>query len=243
MLPQVIGQLLSEARVSPDRIAKAVISGNPRGAAKAAASVGLDPRSQLQDSLWMGVGETGAAQPLLLLSAALETAQPGDLVLFAAHGDGADAALFKVGDRVAESRPARTVEQGIEIKRLLEAYGKYARWRDLIKRDYVSVESSAASILFRDRKAMLPLLGGRCPKCDTLQFPNQRVCIRCAYAEGLEPTPLPRTGKVFSSAPVGQAQLCAEIVLTRGVRGAVAFERVLVRDAQPIKELTISRDP
>ncbi len=198
VMPQVIEALLREAEVSPEQIARAVLTGNPRAAMKVAASIGLDPGKQLQDSLWMGLGDAGAAQPLLLLIAALEQARAGDLILWAAHGDGADAALFRVGERIAGLCPARSVERQIEVKRPLRAYGKYARWRELVKREYFSMESSSAAVLFRDRKSMLSLFGGRCPKCDTLQFPIQRVCIACAYRDGLQPEPLPRTGRVFT---------------------------------------------
>ena len=198
MLPQVLGQLLSEARLSPEAISRAVICGvNPRAAMKAASSVGIDPHKQLQDTLWLGIGECGAAQPLVLLSAALEKASPGDLILWAVYGDGADSVLFRVGEAGVPA-PARGVEQQIEIKRLLSAYGKYARWRKLFKRDYIDLESSSAAVLVRDRKAMLSLFGGLCPKCDALQFPINRVCIRCAYAEGLEEKLLPRSGRIFT---------------------------------------------
>ena len=199
VMPQVITTLLAEAKVEVGKLSRAVICGsNPRAVLGVARAVGLDPKKQLQDTFWTGVGDTGAAQPLLLLAAALEQAQPGDLILWAVYGDGADAALFRVGERISELRPARSVEQQIEIKRTLSSYGKYARWRGLVKRDYMNIESSSAAVLFRDRKVMLPLLGGRCPECDTLQFPINRVCVRCAHSGELSEEPLPRRGKVFT---------------------------------------------
>ena len=199
VVPQVIKAVLADAGVAAPDVACAVLSGsNPRAIMTAAAHAGFDPRWQLQDPLWMGIGDTGAAQPLLLLAAALESAGPGDLLLWVAYGDGADAALFRVGERIPELRPVIGVGQQIERKRNLNAYGRYARFRDLVKRDYVEFESSSAAILYRDRKQMLPLYGGRCPKCGTLQFPLDRVCVACRSDGGLEETQLPRNGTVFT---------------------------------------------
>ena len=199
LVPEVIGRVLEEAGVKPDEIGRAAICGNnPRSVMAAAAACGLDPATQLEDTLWMVAGDTGAAQPLLLLAAALEKAKPGEFLLWVAYGDGATAALFRVGEKVAQRRPVLGLDRQIERKRPLEAYGKYARFRGLVKRSYVSLESSSASILYRDRNEILPLHGGRCPKCSTVQFPLGRVCVVCAHAGGLEELRLPRRGTVFT---------------------------------------------
>jgi 3-hydroxy-3-methylglutaryl CoA synthase len=61
---------------------------NPRAPIGVAKGLGFDPKTQLQDGLWSVVGDCGAAQPLVLLAAALERAKPGDLILLAGYGDG-----------------------------------------------------------------------------------------------------------------------------------------------------------
>ena len=59
------------------------------------------------DNLALSVGNAGAAQPLLLLAAALETAEPGQVIALVVLADGWDVFLFRVTDAIAAWRPAR----------------------------------------------------------------------------------------------------------------------------------------
>jgi len=162
----------------------------PQGVAKA---LGFDPKTQLQDGLWATVGDCGAAQPLLLLAAALERARPGDLVLVAAYGDGADALLL----RVQAPATARLARQ-IEVKRSLQSYARYARFRGLVTRESGGVDPASPAITFRDREQVLALHGGRCPACGTVQFPRHRHCIECGDGQGLTAVRLAKRGTLFT---------------------------------------------
>jgi 3-hydroxy-3-methylglutaryl CoA synthase len=160
--------------------------------------LGLDAKSQVQDTFWNTVGDAGTAQPLVLLAAVLERAKPGDLILAVGYGDGGDAAIFKVTEAIANFRAVRSVYSQIEVKRTLPSYGKYARFRKLMRKDYTTTDISTPVVLLRDQKEILPLHGGKCPKCGTVQFPLHRICIECGHRDGLEEVKLPRTGKLFT---------------------------------------------
>jgi hydroxymethylglutaryl-CoA synthase len=160
--------------------------------------LGLDAKSQVQDTFWNTIGDAGTAQPLVLLAAVLERAKPGDLILTVGYGDGGDAAIFRVTDAIAGFRPVRSVYSQIEIKRTLPSYGKYARFRKLMKKDYTTTDVSTPVVLLRDQKEILPLHGGKCPKCNTTQFPIHRICIECGYRDGLQEVKLPRKGTLFT---------------------------------------------
>jgi len=191
--------VLAEARLTPDKIATAVLAGpNARAPQGIAKGLGIDPKTQLQDTLWSVIGDVGCAQPLVLLAAALERAKPGDLLLLVGYGDGADAVVLRATDLVAQFRPRRTVAAQIEVKRTLPSYGKYLRYRRLVKKAGPASENSTPVVLYRDRKKLLPLYGGKCPKCGTVQYPQHRVCIECGQKDGLESVKLRRTGKVFT---------------------------------------------
>jgi hydroxymethylglutaryl-CoA synthase len=197
VLGEVLKGLLAKARVAPADLATVILpTPNPRAPQGIAKALGLDAKRQLQDSFWTTVGDTGAAQPLLMLAAALERAKVGDLVLVAGYGDGADALLLRVTAPAAAAGP--TVSQQIEVKRTLPSYGRYARFRKLVRKETTASDLSSAVVMFRDRKELLPLYGGRCPKCGTVQFPKHRVCIECAHPGGLEEVKLARRGKLFT---------------------------------------------
>src|SRR5207247_296618 len=87
---------------------------------------------------------------------------------------------------------------GLDATRPLPSYGRYARFRGLVRRETVTSDPSSAVVMFRDRKELLPLYGGRCPKCGTVQFPKHRVCIECAHPGGLEEVKLARRGRLFT---------------------------------------------
>jgi 3-hydroxy-3-methylglutaryl CoA synthase len=203
-----VGGLLKQTGTKPDAIAKAVIAGpNPRAVAGVAKALKLDPKQQVQDTLWTLLGDVGTAQPLLLLAAALERAKPGELILLVGYGDGADAFLLRATDAIASYRTACSVFSQIERKRLLASYGKYARFRGLFKKDGGSDDLSTPVVLFRDRRMVLSLCGGRCPECGTVQFPRHQVCIECGHRGGLEEHKLARRGSLFTFTSDGGADV------------------------------------
>lgn len=200
--PFVLGAiqgLLAATQTAPAAISRAIIAApNPRAAIGVAKALQLDPKRQVQDTLWTVLGDVGVAQPLLLLAAALEQAKPGDLLLLASYGDGADALLLRATERLAQYRTAVSLFAQIERKRLLASYGRYARFRKLIRGETRSDDLSSPVVLFRDRRTVLPLHGGRCPQCGTVQFPRHQVCIECGHREGLEEVRLARRGTLFT---------------------------------------------
>ena len=197
VLGEAVKGVLAKARVPPQDLATVILpTPNLRAPQAVAKALGLDAKRQLQDGFWTTVGDTGAAQPLLALAAALERAKPGDLILVAGYGDGADALLLRVTAPAAAAGPS--VWRQIEVKRTLPSYGRYARFRGLVRRETVTSDPSSAVVMFRDRKELLPLYGGKCPKCGTVQFPKHRVCIECAHPGGLEEVKLARRGRLFT---------------------------------------------
>src|SRR5438093_620557 len=80
VLGEAVKGVLAKAEVSPEALATVILpTPSPRAPQTIVQALGLDAKRQLQDSFWTTVGDTGAAQPLLMLAAALERAKAGDL--------------------------------------------------------------------------------------------------------------------------------------------------------------------
>ena len=197
VLGEVANGLLAKAKVAAQQLATVILpTPTPRAPLGIAKALGLDPRKQLQDAFWMTIGDSGAAQPLLMLAAALERAKAGDLILLLAYGDGADAVLLRATGSGAP--PKSSVSQQIEVKRLLPSYGRYARFRKLVRKEIVAADVSSPVALFRDRREVLPLYGGKCPACGIVQFPKDRGCVECGHAGVLDDAKLSHRGRLFT---------------------------------------------
>jgi 3-hydroxy-3-methylglutaryl CoA synthase/uncharacterized OB-fold protein len=197
VLDAALRGVLARAGVEPQALAAVILPApSPRAPQGIAKALGLDPKTQLQDSFWTTIGDTGAAQPLLMLAAALERARAGDLILVASYGDGADAILLRAAGAPADV--TSSVSRQIEIKRTLPSYGRYARFRKLVRKEGGMGDVSSPVALFRDRRELLPLYGGKCPQCGAVQFPKHRACIECGHPGGLDEVRLARRGKLFT---------------------------------------------
>ena len=201
---RVMGEVLKKAfakfGLKPQDIAKAVIySPNPRGLAGIVGKAGFDPKSQIQDSFWLQLGDTGTAAPLIMLSAALEGAKPGDKILLVSYGDGSDAFLLQATAAIEKFKVKKGINGQITNKLSISSYGKYTRFRNLAIKETPSEPSVTSPVVFfRDEKQLLPLYGERCNKCSTLQYPRDRVCVECGSKDNFTDIKLARDGKVFT---------------------------------------------
>jgi hypothetical protein len=84
------------------------------------------------DDLAATVGNPGAAQPALLLTAVLEQATPGQVIALVVLADGADVLLFRTTDLVTQGRAARTVADQVAAGGDI-AYGRYLAWRGMLQ--------------------------------------------------------------------------------------------------------------
>ena len=194
-----VGGVLQKCGLEAEDVTSAAIAAPTQKALQSALrGKGFDVKTQVQETFWNTIGDAGTAQPLVLLAAVLERAAPGDLILVAGYGDGGDAAVFRATDAIADAPVRRSVYSQIEIKRTVGSYGKYARFRKLMKKDYASDDESTPVVLLRDQKQILPLYGGKCPACGVIQFPVHRICTECGYRDGLEEVKLSRRGTLFT---------------------------------------------
>jgi 3-hydroxy-3-methylglutaryl CoA synthase len=196
--------LAQKMNLSPKDITKlALYTHSPRRAVEVAGSLGLDPRTQLQDNLFDAIGNTGVPYSLILLVAALEQAKPGDLILVASYGDGSDALAFRVTDEIEKIKGNhRGVKKHLEPKIMID-YKTYLVWRGILVKDLqpypITIGNISHYAQWRERNQNLRLHGSKCKNCGTIQYPPQRVCAKCQASDQSEEVSLSdKRGKVFT---------------------------------------------
>jgi uncharacterized OB-fold protein len=190
--------LLERQRLEPKAVdLLALYSPDARAAADLAKSLGFDPKTQLVESLQPEIGCTGAAEPLLLLARALDRAQPGQRILVAGYGEGADVLLFRATDLLPTRRAATPLARWLAARTPLASYDKYLKFRRLIEVEEVT--DVVTNVLeYKELKQDVRLYGSRCRACGQVQYPMARVCIKCRAQEQLEDVRIARHGSVFT---------------------------------------------
>jgi 3-hydroxy-3-methylglutaryl CoA synthase len=193
VLPAAISALMKKCKREPKDFSKAVYDAptDVRRHARVAAGLGFDP-SQVQDPMFMTVGNTGSALALMMLVAALEEASAGDRILLASYGNGADAFEMKVTDGIGKLGERRGIRKNLESKRMVRNYETYLRWRDLLTLEPARrPERPPMSIseLWRERRQLLAFYGQRCTNCGTPQYEVRpgRICVVCQAKDQFEP--------------------------------------------------------
>ncbi len=136
---------------------------------------------KVADNLHEVCGETGAAHPLVMLVRALEVAQPGEHIVVAGFGQGCDALCFEVTHNIHSLPPRTGIGGSLKAGLTTDNYLKFLKFRDLIDTETgIRAEAptqTAMTTLWRKRKMILGLVGGKCSECGTPQFPKMDICV------------------------------------------------------------------
>jgi hydroxymethylglutaryl-CoA synthase len=146
------------------------------------------PAERVQDPLFGRMGDAGAAFAPLLLAASLETLQPGERVIVAGYGDGAEALAFQASAQIEKLEPRRGVSWHLARRQAAKSYDRYLKARGLQTREYEPPRDQglSATVHHRERDEDLSFCGQRCRRCKAVQFPMQRVCETCFAKDDFE---------------------------------------------------------
>jgi 3-hydroxy-3-methylglutaryl CoA synthase len=202
ILPEAIKRLMKKNNLAPGDIDRVVFyAPDARRHQTLVRQLGFDPKTQVQDTLFNEVGNTGAASVLMMLVAALEDAMPGQKILLANYGDGADVFLLETTEEIGKVKDRRAIKRHLAAKMDLPNYGKYIKFRNLMEweAERRPPDRSALTVLWRERNQILRGHGSRCKNCGTVQFPIQRVCGQCHTKDDYEEVRLSdQKGKLFT---------------------------------------------
>ena len=158
---EALDAVLAKAGLQAADVGTLIVAGlHGRAARSVAAKAGVPP-DRVADRLDAQAGNTGAAQPALLLAAALEAAGTrdggaGQIIVLLTLSDGADAVVFRTTDALAGHVPARPLAAQLAAGAPV-GYGTYLRWRGMLaaeppRRPAPARPSSSAASRSRDFK-------------------------------------------------------------------------------------------
>jgi hydroxymethylglutaryl-CoA synthase len=122
---------LAAAGIAADAVDHLVVAGLHDRAVAAVQRASGVPAGRITDRLAATVGNPGAAQPGLLLAAALESAAPGQYVVLLSLADGADAVVLRTTQALASYQPCQPVAAQVGAGGLV-SYGRYLHWRGML---------------------------------------------------------------------------------------------------------------
>ena len=148
------------------------------------------------DSLAASVGFTGAAHPLLMLTALIEQSEPGQVIALLAMADGADVFFFRVTDAAATAATATTavtVAEQLEDGDNTLLYSKYLAWRNVLpiqppNRPEPARMSAAAAERRLDWK--YGFVGSKDRESSALHLPPARVSFVGGNIDDMDPAPM-----------------------------------------------------
>jgi hydroxymethylglutaryl-CoA synthase len=181
LMVSAVKDALKTLNIDARAIDKLIIPITVRGVAQdVAKKVGI--RSDvIADTLAGTVGDSGAAHPFLLLASALETATPGQKLMLVGFGQGADVIVLETTPALAALPVRRGVSGSLARGVKEENYLRFLFHRGLIDLDRGMRaefdQKQPGTTLWRNRKAVLGLIGGRCTKSGVIQFPKSDISV------------------------------------------------------------------
>ena len=194
LVPRAIAAALAQAGVQAGRIEHFIFpSAFAKMDAQLAKACGI--RAEAVASMHTdAIGDSGLPHGLLVLAQVLETAKPGQLILLAQFGSGAQALVFRVTESIGAFKPVRGISGWIARGAEERSYTKFLAFKGQLALERgmrgEQDKKTALSTAWRHRSALMGLVAGRCEVTGSVHFPPSRI----SYDQG---KPLQDTQKPY----------------------------------------------
>ncbi len=181
LLADTVTAALADAGVAASAVDHFILPTPFKGAAAAVArQLKLRPEAEA-DALTDGCGFAGPAQAGLMLADVLDRALPGQVIVLAGFGQGADALVLRTTDALPHARAPRGV-RGCLAQGLVHAdYLRLAAFDGNITPDWgmrgEKTVKTALTEQYRSAGQLSGFVAGRCAACGTVQFPQLPYCL------------------------------------------------------------------
>jgi 3-hydroxy-3-methylglutaryl CoA synthase len=192
LVDQAWNAALKAAELTPDQVAKVIVTGMHSRAARGVAARLGTAKEALVDDRSATVGNTGSAHAALLLADTLEAAAPADVIALVVLADGADVMLFRATDAISSYTPARTVASQIANAADIP-YGKFLGWRGEAKLEpprRPEPERISASVSGRTEEWKYGFVASRDRSSGELHMPPARISRVGDTVDDMQPAPM-----------------------------------------------------
>lgn len=148
--------------------------------ASLAKALGIAPEA-VANSLKDGLGYAGAAHGIVMLSAALETAQPGQTILLLDFANGCDAILLRTTEAINDFRPRRGLTAWLDAGVETEDYMRFLSYKGEVALEWGARaefgNKYALTAEHRHSRDMLGFIAGKDRQTGVVQFPKSPMAV------------------------------------------------------------------
>jgi 3-hydroxy-3-methylglutaryl CoA synthase len=189
------GAALKQADVAPDEVDHLIVSGLATKAVRQFARSSGVRKEALAPDLTKAIGNSGTAQPAVLLADVLDRALPGQTIVLVLLADGATTLVLRTTDAIGQDRRsgAPTVAEQLAGGDDTLSYATYLTWRGMLRREpprRPEPDAPAAPPTHRAEGWKYSFRGSRCDECATVNLPPNRVCYECGTTDRMTPVPM-----------------------------------------------------
>lgn len=189
VIAEAVAAGYAAAGITPGQVDRVVMTGLATRAVRSAAKyVGVAP-DRYVGGMDDTVGNTGAAHFALLLVEALETAEPGQVILVVNAADGCDVIVLRTTPAIASYTSARPVQLQVDKGNDGLDYAKFLTWKGMLTREpprRPDPDRPGAPPMLRTDKWKYAFHGSRDRSTGMIHLPPQRVSVRGGTVDDME---------------------------------------------------------
>ncbi|HXT06054.1 MAG TPA: 3-oxoacyl-[acyl-carrier-protein] synthase III C-terminal domain-containing protein [Roseiarcus sp.] len=179
LVPRVVAGALRQAGIAAEQVDHLLFPTSfARMDAQVAKACGIHDEA-VAASLIDRIGDCGAAHGLIMLADGLERAKPGQIIVLAAFGSGAQAIVLRATPLVESFRPTRGVRAWIARGKEEPNYTRFLSFGGQLSLERgmrgEQDRKTALSTAWRHRNALLGLVAGKCRVTGSVHFPPSRL--------------------------------------------------------------------
>ena len=200
IIPDAVAAALKSAGLGASDVRHFIFASPLKGSsAMVAKRCGIAPEA-VDTQLDEQCGYAGAAQPCLLLAGALERCTGGEVLVLVGFGQGCDVLVLRATGEVARFKPRRGLKAAVADAQVHTDYLRMLSYDNSIELEWgMRAEKPIKTALteqYRSAGQLGAMVGGKCRRCGTVQFPRLAYCVgEGCGAPAAESDPVPLSGE------------------------------------------------